>query len=65
VPLGQIEKRAGEFEKHKARPLILVCATGSRSGAALTVLRNRGFAQVVNLSGGYSAWQQAGLPVEK
>lgn len=65
VPLGQIEKRAGEFEKQKARPVILVCASGSRSGAALSVLRNRGFGQVVNLSGGYSAWQQAGLPVEK
>ena len=29
------------------------------------ILRKRGFAKVFNLSGGTSAWQQAGLPVEK
>lgn len=65
VPLGQLEKRVAELAKFKAKPVILVCASGSRSGTALSLLRNRGFEKVVNLSGGYSAWQQAGLPVEK
>lgn len=65
VPLASIEARAGEFDKHKARPVIVMCETGNRSGKAAGVLRARGFANVVNLSGGFPAWQQAGLPVAK
>jgi rhodanese-related sulfurtransferase len=65
VPLGDVERRAAEFDKHKAKPVIVVCESGSRSARALDALRGRGFARVVNLSGGFGAWQQAGLPVEK
>lgn len=65
VPLGDVERRAAEFDKHKAKPVILVCESGSRSARALDALRGRGFTRVVNLSGGFGAWQQAGLPVEK
>jgi rhodanese-related sulfurtransferase len=65
VPLNELGARARDFEKYKARPVILVCASGNRSGAALATLKNRGFTNVANLSGGYGAWQQAGLPVEK
>lgn len=65
VPLGELIARSGDFEKYKARPVILVCASGSRSGSALATLRNRGFTKVANLAGGFAAWQQAGLPVEK
>ena len=65
VPLGDFERRAAEFDKHKAKPVIVVCESGSRSARALDTLRTRGFARVFNLSGGFGAWQQAGLPVEK
>jgi rhodanese-related sulfurtransferase len=65
LPLAELAKRAGELEKYKAKPLILHCADGNRSGAGAALLRKSGFANVVNLSGGYAAWQQAGLPVEK
>jgi rhodanese-related sulfurtransferase len=41
------------------------CADGNRAGGAVAVLRKNGFAKVVNLAGGFNAWQQAGLPVEK
>jgi len=39
--------------------------SGSRATRAIGALKGRGFAKVVNLAGGYGAWQQAGLPVEK
>ena len=60
-----VEGRAGEFDKHKAKPVIVVCADGSRASKAAAALRAGGFANVVNLSGGLPAWQQAGLPVVK
>ena len=65
IPLAELEKRAGELDKHKAKPVIVHCASGNRSGDGLALLRRNGFANVVNLAGGYAAWQQAGLPVER
>ena len=65
LPLAELDKRAGEIERHKSKPVIVYCNAGNTSGGAVAQLRKAGFANVVNLSGGYAAWQQAGLPVEK
>lgn len=65
IPLALLDGRLGEIEKHKDKPIVLVCATGNRSSAAINLLRAKGFTRPCNLSGGYAAWQQAGLPVEK
>ena len=65
LPLSQIEARIGDIEKFKDKPVIVYCATGNRSSAAASVLRKCGFSNVSNLSGGFAAWQQAGLPVQK
>ncbi len=65
IALGELEVRAAEIDKHKAKPLIVVCDNGNRSGRAATALRKRGFEQVFTLSGGIGAWRQAGLPLEK
>ena len=65
IPLAQLDSRLSDLQRYKDKPLIVACETGGRSGAAASVLRKHGFAQVFNLNGGTSAWQQAGLPVEK
>ena len=65
IPLSELGRRAVELDKHKAKPVILHCGDGNRAGGGVALLRKSGFANVVNLSGGYAAWQQAGLPVEK
>ena len=65
IPAPDLEKRMAELEKYKARALIVHCADGGRSGTAAAALRRAGFGNVVSLSGGFGAWQQAGLPVEK
>jgi rhodanese-related sulfurtransferase len=65
LPLADLERRAAELDKHKAKPVIVHCENGNRSSGALSLLRKQGFASAVNLAGGYAAWQQAGLPVEK
>ena len=61
LPLDQIEARAQTLPKNK--PLIIVCATGRSAGAAVTQLKAKGLENVVALSGGMTAWHQAGLPV--
>jgi len=65
IAFGELEARAGELSKHKAKPVIVVCENGNRSGRAATALRKQGFEQVFTLSGGIGAWRQAGLPLEK
>ena len=64
-PLADLERRAGELDKHKARPLIVHCGDGNRAGKAIALLRRHGFEKLYNLAGGFAAWQQAGLPTEK
>lgn len=63
VPLGEIEKRAGELPT--GRPLLLVCRSGARSGRACERLAGLGVVPVVNLAGGMIAWNRAQLEVER
>ncbi len=45
------------------RPLLLLCAVGGRSARATDFLRANGYADAVNIAGGITAWNQAGLTV--
>ena len=65
IPQSQLDKRMGDLQKFKDRPVILVCQTGGRSHAVTAQLKKAGLGQVMVLSGGMGAWQQANLPVEK
>lgn len=65
LPERQVMERVKEIEKFKDRAIIVVCASGMRSSAAVTALRKSGFNGAVNLSGGVGAWVQAGMPLEK
>jgi rhodanese-related sulfurtransferase len=65
IPLGTLKSRLGEIDKWKDQPVLVHCATGSRSHGAATALKAAGFKDVFNLRGGLGAWQQAGMPVEK
>ncbi len=65
VPLSQLDDRGADVAKNKAKPVIVYCANGQRAGGAVAILKKHGFANVVNLGGGFAAWKSAGLPVEK
>jgi len=49
----------------KDRPLFVVCAAGGRSAAATAFLLRSGWTDVVNVDGGMTAWEGAGLPVRR
>ncbi len=65
VPLGKLRDRIGELERFRDKPVVVVCRSGNRSAAACALLKREGFAQVYNLAGGVTAWQKAGLPLER
>ncbi len=58
--------KAGEtLKKHKDKPLIVYCETGSLAGAAARTLAAQGFTKALNLRGGLAAWRTENLPVAK
>lgn len=61
VPLGQIEERLAEIATDK--PIVLHCQGGGRSAIAAGLLQARGVKHVINLTGGFGAWEKAGKPV--
>ena len=65
VPLSQLELRKAELAKHAGKPVIAYCESGTRSRAAGAALAKAGLTEVYNLNGGFRAWRDAGLPVEK
>jgi rhodanese-related sulfurtransferase len=65
IPLSQLESRAGELAKHAGKPVIAYCETGTRSRMAGNALAKAGFGEIYHLNGGFRAWRDAGLPVEK
>jgi rhodanese-related sulfurtransferase len=65
VPESELDARAKELEKIKARPVIVSCARGNRSAGIAAKLRKLGFNEVFSLRGGIAAWQQANMPLEK
>lgn len=44
--------------------LVLVCAHGESSSLAAASLRELGFSGATDLTGGFSAWESTGLPVQ-
>lgn len=57
IPLAQVEAQARRISPQ--RPVVVMCASGSRSRAAARQLRTAGF-RATSLSGGIAAWQAAG-----
>ena len=63
VHLGTLPERIAEIPE--GRPVVAYCRSGARSAIAQSLLLRAGFADVVNLEGGWSAWTRAGLPTER
>ncbi len=58
-PEAVMAGRAGASDE----PLYVICRSGARSWRACQVFLSAGYANVVNVKGGTSAWEDAGLPV--
>lgn len=61
IPMSTFAARHAELPKD--RPLLVMCAGGSRSAAATGFLLRSGWTDVANVDGGITAWQRAGLPI--
>ncbi len=53
------------LEKHKDKPIVVVCAAGMSAVQIANDLFKGGFTRVSVLKGGMNSWTSAGLPVTK
>jgi rhodanese-related sulfurtransferase len=63
VPLSTFRERYEELPKD--RPLLMLCAAGSRSSSATMFLIQNGWTDVRNITGGIIGWRGAGLPIRE
>ncbi len=65
VPLDSLDPRAVMAQRSAAgdQPLYLICGSGLRSAKACQKFIDAGYANVVSVDGGTTAWDEAGLPV--
>ncbi len=62
IPAPELRKRYKELDKNK--PVILICSTGHRSSLGTSLLEQRGFSELYNVSGGMTGYSAAGFAPE-
>lgn len=62
---GILERDVEQRFPDKDAPLVLQCGGGFRSALAADNLQRMGYTRVRSLAGGYRAWVEEGLPVER
>ena len=65
VPLDSLDPKAVMAARNGSadKPLYVICRSGNRSAQACKKFIDAGFENVVNVDGGTTAWDKAGLPV--
>lgn len=71
VPKDQVDRLLGLDSANRVpdvataqTPIVIVCGSELGSGPVAAELIARGFTDVVQVLGGFPAWQEAGLPAE-
>ena len=59
-----LEPGIGRHAPDPATPVMLLCASGTRSVLGAAALRQMGYRNVSSVRGGFGAWREQGLPVE-
>ncbi len=62
ISLSELEKRLEAVERGVKTAVI--CAGGYRSSLAISMLKRHGINELINVSGGTSAWDKANLPLK-
>lgn len=64
APLSTLAATFSNLSVDPAKPTAVICAGGFRSSAATSILQQHGFTNLLNVTGGTTAWINAGYPVE-
>lgn len=59
-----LEWKASKMIPDLNTPILTICGSGARSLFAAQTLKSLGYQQVSSVAGGFTQWQQEGLPTE-
>lgn len=65
LPRGILEGKIEDLAPDADQPLVVYCGSGGRSALAAESLQRMGYRRVLSLAGGFTAWKEAGLPIER
>jgi rhodanese-related sulfurtransferase len=64
IPRGLMEFKVDKKIPDKNEKIVLYCKVGGRGCLSACTLCRMGYKNVVNMAGGWKAWEKAGYPVE-
>ena len=64
IPINVLELKLGEISAYKDKDIIVYCAVGGRSSRASSILSEKGFKKIYNMTGGIKEWKRLGYAVE-
>jgi hydroxyacylglutathione hydrolase len=64
APLSNLNETLPSLKLDPAKVTAVICAGGYRSSAATSIMQPQGFTNLLNVTGGTSAWIKAGYEVE-
>lgn len=62
VPFDRVSDQLDQFPQEKDAQIVLYCRSGSMSAIAARTLVDEGYTNVLNLDGGFRAWDAQGFP---
>ena len=64
APLAKLREVLPSLQLDLTKPTAVICAGGYRSSAATSILQQKGFGNLLNVTGGTTAWINAGYEIE-
>ena len=64
IPINVLETKLKEIVSFKDKDILVYCKVGGRSSKASSILINKGFKNIYNMSGGIDEWKRLGLKVQ-
>ena len=65
IPVALMDSKLAELEKHRDKPIIVVCRTGQVSARGCVELSRKGFKNLHKLKGGMLSWLDSNMPTVK
>lgn len=57
IPVGEFASRINELKKYKDTPILVHCASGGRSPAAVRILLEHDFSNIYHMKQGLNGWK--------
>jgi sulfur-carrier protein adenylyltransferase/sulfurtransferase len=64
IPRGSLESRIEQVAPDRSKPIVLYCASGSRSAFGAKALHELGYERVSSLAGGFTDWKRNGQSID-